>query len=329
MRLRYGVLVAVICAAWLVWSLATVASPSAQAASPIPVGQAAPYEHLGWGDPQRPTRVMAVTGIRQFTLAFILSDGTCTPKWDGRRPLAGGPDQAAINRIREAGGDAVVSFGGWSGRKLGVRCRSPWALARAYQEVVDVYNLKAIDIDIEHTEMASATVRRRVVAALKIVLGHVRGLRVYVTLGTTENGPDADGRDLIERAAAAGLSVDGWVIMPFDFGRPVANMGKISIHAAEGLRRDLMATYHESAAAAYRTMGISSINGRTDEPDETVTVGDFKTMRAYAQDHHLARFTFWSVNRDRPCHSWSTPDTCSGIPQAPFAFTKIIAQYHG
>jgi chitinase len=223
----------------------------------------------------------------------------------------------------------VVSFGGWSGRKLGVRCHSAWALARAYQKVVDVYMLKAIDIDIEHTEMARAMVRRRVVAALKILKRHDRRIRVYVTLSTTENGPDADGRDLIGRAAASGLRVDGWVIMPFDFGLPVANMGRISIRAAEGLRRDLMAAYQESATGAYRTIGISSISGRTDEPDETVTVEDFKTMLAYAQNDHLARFTFWSINRDRPCHQGSTPDTCSGIDQAPYAFTKIYAQYHG
>lgn len=35
----------------------------------------------------------------------------------------GGADQAAIEAIRGAGGDVVVSFGGWSGKKLGSSSR--------------------------------------------------------------------------------------------------------------------------------------------------------------------------------------------------------------
>jgi hypothetical protein len=49
-------------------------------------------------------------------------------------------------------------------------------------------------------------------------------------------------------------------------------------------------------------------------------------MLAFAQLHHLARFTFWSVNRDRQC---GAVEECSGIQQAPFAFTDVIAEYHG
>ena len=141
--------------------------------------------------------------------------------------------------------------------------------------------------------------------------------------------PMADSSDLIRRAAAAGLSPDAWAIMPFDFGAPVANMGKVSIKAAEGEKRDLMAAYGESAAAAYHTMGISSMNGQTDESDETVTLHDFRTILAYVRQHHLARLTFWAVNRDRKCQWGSGSDSCSGIQQAPFAFTKIVAQYQG
>ena len=56
----------------------------------------APYEYFGWGSPQSPTTVMSQTGITWFTLAFMLSDGTCNPMWDGNRPLTGGDDQSKI-----------------------------------------------------------------------------------------------------------------------------------------------------------------------------------------------------------------------------------------
>ena len=69
------------------------------------------------------------------------------------------------------------------------------------------------------------------------------------------------------------------------------------------------------------------MNGHTDEASETVSLEDFETIAAFAREHHLARLTFWSVNRDRPCPA--PEGECSGIAQAPFAFSNIVAGYHG
>ncbi|MFI6444015.1 chitinase [Kitasatospora sp. NPDC050543] len=309
---------------------AVALAPAGQAATPDPVGLNAPYEYLGWGNPQSPTAVMSATGVKQFTLAFMLSDGGCNPKWDGTRALTGGGDQSAINGIRAAGGDVVISFGGWSGAKLGEKCGSASALAGAYQKVIDAYRLKAIDIDIEDTEVASATVRQRVIDALKIAKTRNPGIKEYVTFGTTTSGPDAAGADLIKKGAKAGLALDGWTIMPFDFGGHSGSMGSVTVAAADGLKNAVASAYGYDAATAYRHIGISSMNGVTDESDEKVSTGDFTTILNYAKAHHLARFTFWAVNRDRQCPA-GTPagDSCSGISQAPYAFTKMVAQYHG
>ncbi|MBV1849361.1 carbohydrate-binding protein [Catellatospora sp. NEAU-YM18] len=289
----------------------------------------APYEYFGWGDPQSPTAVMSATGIKWFTLAFMLSDGGCNPLWDGSRPLTGGDDQAKINAIRGAGGDVIVSFGGWSGNKLGEKCTSASALAGAYQKVINAYGLKAIDVDIEDTEFSTASVRQRVVDALKIVKTNNPGIRTFITFGTTPTGPDATGKDLINKGAAAGLDNDGWTIMPFDFGGHTGTMGQASVNAAEGLKNAVKTAYGYSDATAYARIGISSMNGITDEPGETVTIADFQTILAYAQQHHLARLTFWSINRDRACGTGSDADSCSGVSQQPYAYTKILVQYTG
>ncbi|GAA2247407.1 MULTISPECIES: chitinase [Kitasatospora] len=308
-------------------------APTGQAATPAatdPIGLNAPYEYLGWGSPQKPADVMAATGAKQFTLAFMLSDGGCNPKWDGTRALTGGGDQSAINGIRSAGGDVVASFGGWNGNKLGEKCGSAGALAAAYQKVIDAYRLKAIDIDIENTEVANATVRQRVIDALKTVKAKNAGIKEYVTFGTTPTGPDPAGLDLIRKGAAAKLAVDGWTIMPFDFGHHSGSMGAVTTTAADGLQKAVASAYGYDSATAYRHIGISSMNGRTDEADETVSTGDFTTIYNYATAHHLARFTFWAVNRDRACApGGSAGDSCSGIGQSPYAFTKIVAKYHG
>jgi hypothetical protein len=273
---------------------------------------------------------MAATGIQDLTLAFVLSHSKCNPEWDGERPLIGGSDQAAIEAIRAAGGEVDVSFGGWSGKKLGNSCSSPAALAAAYQKVIDAYSLQAIDIDIEHGELTSKKVRKRVIDALAIVQRQDPGIEISVTFASEEDGPEADGKSLIADAAAIGFQPSAWTIMPFDFGRPSTSMGAASIRAAEGLAGDLVAAYGISPALAYEHAGISSMDGDTDEADETVSVEDFQAMLAFAQLHDLARLTFWAVNRDRQCSGAQTPgEDCSGIGQAPYAFTDVIAEYHG
>ncbi len=295
----------------------------------VPGWQAAPYEYFGWGSPQDPVTVMNTTGVKWFTLAFILSNGTCNPAWDGSRPLTGGNDQTQINRIRANGGDVMVSFGGWSGNKLGESCSSASALAGAYQKVINAYSLKIIDIDIENTEWNNATVRQRVIDALKIVKQNNPGIKTIITFGTTVSGPDATGRDMINRGAASGLNNDVWAVMPFDFGGFTGDMGDASISAVEGLQNAVQSAYGYSEAEAYARIGLSSMNGRTDVAGELVTVSDFQQILTYARQKHLARFAFWSVNRDRPCGGGTDPDACSGITQQPYDFTKVVAQYQG
>jgi chitinase len=309
---------------------ALVSGPATASAAQPPL-MAAPYEYLGWGDPQSPASVIETTGVADLTMAFILSKGSCNPEWDGRRALLGGADQHAIEALRGAGGDVVVSFGGWSGKKLGSACKTPAALAGAYQKVIDAYSLRAIDIDIEHGEFANKKTRMRVVQALASVQSANPGLEISVTMGTAESGPERDGLSLIADAAGIGFLPSAWTIMPFDFGRPATDMGHASIRAVEGLQRDLVSAYGLSASAAYEHAGISSMNGETDESSETVSLEDFQRIAAFAAAHHLARLTFWAVNRDRPCKSTGAApeEECSGIAQQPFAFSDVVAGYHG
>jgi hypothetical protein len=269
---------------------------------------------------------MSATGVKWFTLAFVLSNGTCNPQWDGSRALTGGVDQTTINKIRSAGGNVIPSFGGYSGNKLEQSCTSASALAGAYQKVINAYSLKAIDIDIEADAYSNSTVQQRTVDALKTIKTNNPGIAVYVTIGTGTTGPDTS---LIKKAAASGLTVDAWTIMPFDFGGAGQNMGNLRTQAAEGLKNALKSAYGYTDDTAYRHSGISSMNGITDN-SETVTLADFNTILAYAQTHHLARLTFWSANRDRPCAgAYPNDDTCSGVSQSSWDFTRIFAKYTG
>ncbi|MFF4259610.1 lectin [Streptomyces sp. NPDC001663] len=284
----------------------------------------APYLYNGWGSPPSPTTITNATGVKWFTLAFVLSNGYCNPQWDGSRALTGGVDQQTVNTVRTNGGDIIPSFGGYSGNKLESSCSSAGELAAAYQKVINAYGLKAIDIDLEADAYSNPTVQQRTVDALKTVKANNPGLKVYITIGTGQSGPDTS---LINRAASSGLTVDAWAIMPFDFGGAGQNMGNLTTQAAEGLKNALKNAYGYSDDQAYRDMGISSMNGITDQ-NETVTVNDFRTILAYAQQHHLARLTFWSANRDRPC-TGGPADSCSGVGQSDWDYTRVFAAYAG
>ncbi|GAA2740538.1 carbohydrate binding domain-containing protein [Kitasatospora cinereorecta] len=291
--------------------------------------QAAPYLYNGWGNPPAATTVMNATGVKWFTLAFVLSSGGCNAAWDGQRPLTGGVDQATINAVRAAGGDVVPSFGGWQGNKLGPNCADANALAGAYQSVISAYGLKAIDIDIENTdEFENPTVQDRILGALKIVKQNNPGLHTIVTFGTSTTGPTSYGNRLIEQSKALGADIDVFTLMPFDFGNASTDMYAATVGAANGLKDKLKSTFGWDDATAYAHVGLSGMNGVSDNAEVT-TVQNWTDIRNWANANHIARLAFWSVNRDRGCAGGGLQESCSGIAQNDWQFTSITAGFTG
>jgi hypothetical protein len=260
------------------------------------VAGGAPYIFPADNGSVNPVSVMQKTGVRAFTLAFILNRGNCSPVWNESASLSNGAITSRINAIRRAGGDVVVSFGGFSGNKLGNACKNETALAAAYQKVINTFRLKAIDIDLEAGEVSQSV---KVLKALKIVKRNNPGVQIIMTLGTGTGGLVGDEAPIPGQAGAMGSPVDVWTIMPFDFSNDDSRIdhGKASVSASEGLHRQLKSALKLSDAKIYAMQGISSMNGRTDNRGN-VTVGNFNTMLAYCRTHHLARFTFWELSRD-------------------------------
>ncbi|MFF7333076.1 carbohydrate binding domain-containing protein [Streptomyces sp. NPDC090306] len=290
--------------------------------------QAAPYLYLGWGSPPSATTVMNATGVKWYTMAFMLDQGGCNPAWDGSRPLTGGTDQTVINQIRAAGGDVVPSFGGWQGSKLGANCSTASALAGALQKVISAYSLKAIDMDIENTdEFENEAVQARILTALKTVKANNPGLKTIVTFGTSTTGPTYYGNRLIEQAQSLGADIDVFTIMPFDFGGGSDMYGN-TVNAAEGLKAKLKSTFGWDDATAYAHIGISGMNGVSDQ-QETTTPAIWTQIRDWSNSHHIARLAFWSVNRDRGCAGGGVVENCSGIAQSDWQFTSITAGFTG
>lgn len=305
----------------------TTAADSGSAPLPAAGMPVAPYLSLGWGSPPSPATVMEATGVRWFTLAFVLSKGACDPRWDGYRPLTGGVDERTVQAVRKAGGDVIPSFGGGLGHKLEQSCADAESLAGAYQKVIDAYDLEAVDVDIEAGAYRSEAAQRKTLGALSLIKKANPGLVVYITLPSYRSGPD---RTLIDRAAAMQVEPDAWSVMPFSFVPSARgeDMGRISTGAVDGLKNKLRSAYGYSETEAYAHSGVSSMNGITGER-ETITVEDFRTIASHARLHGLSRLTFWSVNRDRPCGARPYPaaDSCSGMRQQPWEYTRALAQH--
>jgi hypothetical protein len=287
---------------------------------------AAPYIFPGFGAPiPNPATVISATGIRWFTMAFVLANG-CNPVWDGEGGLTGGQHPATINAIRAAGGDLVPSFGGFNGPKLGPACGTPEALAAAYLRVVDQFSLKAIDIDIESfDEFENDAVRNRIIAALKIVKQQRPTLTTIVTIPSLTTGLSFFGGQLVTQAAATQANIDIFTIMPFDFGGG-ANMFQNTVNAAQGLNTSLRTAFGWTAATAFSHMGISGMNGLSDQQELTSTA-TWTQIRDFANTNHLARLSFWGVNRDRACPGGGVTSSCSGIAQNDWDFTRITAGF--
>src|SRR3954470_70128 len=94
------------------------AAPAIVAPKAVALG-GAPYIYPATSNDPNPVTVMKSTGVKAFTLAFILAKGGCNPAWDGSGSLTASGIVNRINAIRTAGGDVVVSFGGAAGSKLG------------------------------------------------------------------------------------------------------------------------------------------------------------------------------------------------------------------
>lgn len=284
----------------------------------------APYLYLGWGNPPSATSIMSQTGVRAFTMAFILSSGGCNPAWDGQRPLTGGVDQQTIDAIKGAGGQVQISFGGWSGNKLGPSCSSPAAYAGAVQRVIDAHGPHVVDFDIENSdEFENTAVQDRILRGLVIVKQNNPDVKIAVTIGTGQSGPTGAGTRLVNRAAELDVPIDNYTIMPFNFGS--SNVAQSTVSAAEGLKNQLKAANGWSDAQAYAHMGISGMNGISDQGEVTTTAA-WTQIRDYARTKGLTRLAFWSVNRDRQCAGGLT-ESCSGVAQPAFEFTRITGGF--
>jgi hypothetical protein len=286
-------------------------------------------------DPQLP-QAQSVTGAHTIALAFVVARANgCVPSWDGSSPVRQSLYIQQIRQLRARGDTVRLSFGGAGGPDLSLACHHARDLARAYETSVAAYNARQVDFDIEGDAIRSHGAVGRMAVAIRMLerwaAVHHRGLRVSLTVPVNPTGLDSDGTNAVRQAARSGAHLDVVNIMAMDYGDDIApprekTMADYAIAAARMSEHQLRGLLH-TAGPAWSRLGITPMLGVNDVTSEVFTLDDATRLATFAAQQGVAQLSFWSVGRDGPCPApqSAAQATCSGIDQAPGAFSRIFA----
>ncbi|ONH27517.1 cellulose binding domain-containing protein [Pseudofrankia asymbiotica] len=301
-------------------------------------GRFAPYVDTSLYPPFDLVSAAQATGVRTYTLAFVLAGGGgCTPRWGGVSELNQDGVPGQIGRLRELGGDVRVSFGGANGTELAGACGSPAALATAYGQVISAYGLSQVDFDIEGSSLSDTAANDRRAQAIaqlqRDAAAQGRRLNVSFTLPALPSGLTQTGVALLENARQRGVTVDAVNVMAMDFGDGVApnpdgRMGGYAIDSVTATQAQVKGVFGLSDAQAWSRLAVTPMIGVNDVRTEVFRQSDARQVAAFAAQHGLAWWSMWSLTRDQPCPGgpadFAQP-TCSSLAQQPLEFTRILA----
>lgn len=259
-------------------------------------------------------------GQKYYAIAFVLGKGgTCVPAWDGTRLMSENYYASEINAIRAGGGDVIAVFGGANGGELASVCPSVSALQAAYQAVIDQYQIKWIDLNIEGglvADNASIDRRNKAVKALQTANPN---LLVSYTLPVMQTGLLQTALDLLSNAKNNGVRIDYVNVMTMNYGPAGLDMGQAAIDAATNTRNQLV------SLGIPAKIGITPMNGQNNTYGEIFDLGDADQLVNFAKaNSYVGWLSFWSLGRDNggcPGQTTASP-FCSGIAQDNYAFTS-------
>lgn len=307
---------------------------SAQRARPVwPLHYFAPYSY----DASNQTDLVALaraSGTRFFTLAFIANarGSVCRASWNSRQPV-GFWMRVSINALRAIGGDVSVAFGG---EDLARTCPTLENLLGQYRLVVDTYNLTHLDFDIEGRnlgDLRANQLRNRAVASLQREFALAgRRLTVSYTLPTNVTGLTPSGVNLLRDAVQAGVHLAGINVMAMNYysqNAPGNEMAQNAIRTTTSVFRQLRLVYPDrTPAQLWAMLGITPMIGVNNDQREVFTLQDARALLNFAEQRHIARLAFWSIQRDDRCGRGEVaPHFCSGVPQLPYQYARTFASF--
>jgi len=290
-------------------------------------------------------------GAGDVVLSFVVAakDEPCTPSWGAAYSLdAASQDldlDRRIARLRQNDGSVMVSFGGAINDELAISCDDPDRLADAYRSVVERYDVRTVDLDIEGAALGDAAANTRRAVAMKALQDERPGghdLDVWLTLPVAPQGLTEEGRAVVTAMLDAGVDLTGVNVMTMDYGDSRAqgqSMIDATKDALQSTHDQLQALYSAAGSAigpatTWKRMGATPMIGQNDVAGEIFTIAAARELSTFARDKGLARLSMWSLNRDRTCGA-NYPDvttvsnSCSGVDQGDTTFAQILSRSLG
>ncbi|CAM5667955.1 GH18 domain-containing protein OS=Streptomyces antimycoticus OX=68175 GN=SSPO_062960 PE=4 SV=1 [Streptomyces antimycoticus] len=234
-------------------------------------------------------------------------------------------------KLRAAGGDVRVSFGGASGSELGLACTSVDELAAAYGKVVDTLKLTKVDFDIEGSALPNKEANTRRAQAIA-KLQQPRPGRLLHPSGAPDRPHPGRCRPRRRRQEER-AEVSAVNIMAMDYAASFDDdMGQYAIDApATATQGQIKGALEPSDDEAWKAVAVTPMIGVNDVKNEIFKVDDASQVVEFAKSKGLAWLSMWSATRDKQCPSPqdTASPTCSSIDQEELAFTKAFGAYNG
>lgn len=304
--------------------------------APTPPGhlwdvKVAPYVDMTvWPNPNLADFALK-SGVHSFTCAFIVNNNwsqALSPCWGGYPDYAvsSGWGRENLNALKAHGGIPVLSFGGENGTEIASVATDVDELVAAYKAVIQTYDVKHLDFDIEGTaQKDQAALERRSAALARLQAGDPE-LKIAFTLPVLPEGLTADGLNVIRTAVDHGVKISLVNIMSMVFYRPEP-MGDLVIQSAESTHSQLAEFFPEmTAKQRWERLGVCPMIGMNNDR-AVFSLDDADRLTTFAIERGLGSLTYWEAGRDHNACMSEALYQCTNVPQEPFDFAVRFSMY--
>ena len=317
-----------------------------------PIRLAAPYIDMSsWVDPANAysingapnlEKLQTDSGFAYFNLGFIQpdtntpleSDGTIRWGWGGYYslgPNGGNSSQyqgilTSLQNLRKKGGDYAISIGGQLGAAPWVVTQNQAMLEKFYNEVIETYSLKRMDLDIEESnqDYGQNIANAKAIKAIQ----DKTNIEITLTIPIMPSGWEQKQINIINAYLDAGVDIKLINSMTMCYGTGVnenEDYGTASVRAITNSVKQLKTLYSNhgillSDDQAYLKTGATFSIGYESNLYPTFTTSMASTIVEDAKKHNYGLVSMWSIGRD----AMLSPN--QAITE-PFTFTKELRKY--
>lgn len=317
-----------------------------------PIRLAAPYIDMSsWVEPTNAYSINGApnleklqmdSGFSYFNLGFIQpdttkpleTDGTIRWGWGGYyslSPNGGNSSQYqgilnSLESLRKKGGDYAISIGGQLGAAPWVVTQNQTMLEKFYNEVIETYSLKRMDLDIEESNQDySQNITNA--KAIKSVQDKTN-IEITLTIPIMPSGWEQKQINIINAYLDAGVDIKLINSMTMCYGTGVAeneDYGTASVRAITNSINQLKTIYSNhgtllSDDQAYLKTGATFAIGFESNLYPTFTTSMASTIIEDAKKNNYGLISMWSIGRD----AMLSPNPAI---KEPFTFTKELRKY--